>query len=78
MTNEALTRAQEVQSELTDLKIALSHLNKAQIFPCDEGSVCYGRKGSSFLSQTNIMIKGVGVKLITKRIKELENEFKKL
>lgn len=78
MTNESLTRAQEVQGELNDLKTALAELNRSQIFCCEEASKCYGRKGSSFLSETHVMLKTVGVKTITKRIKELETEFKKL
>lgn len=78
MTNEEMTRAQEIQAELNELKCALSQLNKATIFNCDENVSCYGRKASSFLSETHVMLKNIGVKTITKRINELEKEFKKL
>lgn len=78
MTNEQLTRAQEIKNDLETLKSALSQLNKASIFSCDDTVTCYGRKGDAFLSELHISLKSFGVKALTKKIQELEREFKNL
>lgn len=73
MTVQEMTRGQQIQDELRHLKSAVNEIANNKLFRVQE---YYGQL--PFLVELENMVKGVALKQINKRVKDLEKEFDKL
>lgn len=77
MDKSQLQRGQDILSEISELKSALTQLNADNFFKIT-GPSCMRDESHPFLVVLNLQMKEVGVTSIHNRIFDLEKEFKSL
>jgi hypothetical protein len=77
MDKSQLQRGQDILSEISELKSALTQLNADNFFKITAPS-CMREESNPFLVVFNLQMKEVGVTSIHNRISDLEKEFKSL